>query len=54
MHDFLNMGDYGVYVWSSYGLTIAVLLANVLESYWRLRRVARQIRLQNAAGGDRS
>lgn len=30
----LDMGDYGAYVWSCYGLTLAVLVLNV----WLARR----------------
>ncbi|WP_217705593.1 heme exporter protein CcmD [Peristeroidobacter soli] len=29
MKDVLDMGDYGVYVWSCYGLTFAVLVLNL-------------------------
>ncbi|WP_157994594.1 heme exporter protein CcmD [Peristeroidobacter agariperforans] len=29
MKDVLDMGDYGVYVWSCYGLVLAVLVLNV-------------------------
>jgi heme exporter protein CcmD len=29
LKDILDMGDYGVYVWSCYGLTFAVLVLNV-------------------------
>jgi heme exporter protein CcmD len=29
LKDVLDMGDYGVYVWSCYGLTFAVLVLNV-------------------------
>lgn len=29
LKDVLDMGDYGVYVWSCYGLTFAVLILNV-------------------------
>ena len=29
LKDMLDMGDYGVYVWSCYGLTLAVLVLNV-------------------------
>jgi heme exporter protein CcmD len=32
--DVLDMGDYGVYVWSCYGLTLVVLVLNV----WLARR----------------
>ena len=34
LKDMLDMGDYGVYVWSCYGLTLAVLVLNV----WLARR----------------
>lgn len=43
MHDFWAMGGYGAYVWSSYGLTIVILLANIVAPYRRLRRVLHQI-----------
>ena len=29
LRDVLDMGDYGVYVWSCYGLVLAVLVLNV-------------------------
>jgi len=29
LKDVLDMGDYGVYVWSCYGLTFAMLILNV-------------------------
>jgi heme exporter protein CcmD len=29
LKDVLDMGDYGVYVWSCYGLTFAVLVLNL-------------------------
>jgi heme exporter protein D len=34
LKDALDMGDYGAYVWSCYGLTLAVLVLNV----WLARR----------------
>ena len=34
LKDVLDMGDYGAYVWSCYGLTLAVLVLNV----WLARR----------------
>lgn len=40
---FWHMGGYAVYVWSSYGLALAVLAASVLEPYWRLRLIERRI-----------
>ena len=34
LKDILDMGEYGAYVWSCYGLTFAVLVLNV----WLARR----------------
>lgn len=34
LKDMLDMGDYGVYVWSCYALVLAVLVLNV----WLARR----------------
>lgn len=33
--EFLHMGGYAFYVWTSYGLTLIVLIANVV---WPLQR----------------
>jgi heme exporter protein D len=30
--EFINMGGYAVYVWSSVGLTVAVLIINVITA----------------------
>lgn len=35
MIDFFGMGGYAAYVWSAYGITLAVLLANV----WAAKRL---------------
>jgi heme exporter protein D len=34
---FLDMGGYALYVWTSYGLMLVLLLMNGLLPYWRLR-----------------
>ena len=41
MHDFLDMGGYGLYVWPSYGLAAAVLAWNIWSAL-RLQRIARE------------
>jgi heme exporter protein D len=43
MSEFLGMGGYAPYVWSAYGITLAVLLLNI----WWIRRLHRQ-RLEQA------
>jgi heme exporter protein D len=35
--EFLDMGGYAFYVWSSYGITLVILVANVIGPL-RLRR----------------
>jgi heme exporter protein D len=35
MTEFLRMGGHGAYVWSAYGITLAVLVGNV---WWARRR----------------
>jgi heme exporter protein D len=35
MTEFLQMGGHGAYVWSAYGITLAVLVGNV---WWARRR----------------
>ena len=43
MHEFLNMGGYGAYVWSAYGLAALVLVANVVISRRAERRAWQHI-----------
>jgi heme exporter protein CcmD len=40
LKDVLDMGDYGVYVWSCYGLVLAVL---VLNGWLARRSLAEQV-----------
>jgi heme exporter protein D len=40
--DFLTMGGHGLYVWLSYGLTLAVVLVNVLAPITGRRRYLRE------------
>jgi heme exporter protein D len=46
------MGGHGLYVWSSYGLALAILLGNVVVPLWRRRRFLiaahRRLRRNNA------
>ena len=48
MTEFFQMGDYAFYVWTSYGLTLIVLVANLLIPYYQehtiLRTLARKLR----------
>ncbi len=50
VREFLHMGGYGCYVWSAYGVTFVVLVANVIVPVVRARalrtRLARQARME--------
>jgi heme exporter protein D len=39
MSEFFHMGGYAFYVWTSYGLTLIVLLANVLAPLRQRRKI---------------
>lgn len=44
MADFFHMGGYAIYVWSSYGLALLVLVGLLLASLGTLRRKERLLR----------
>ena len=58
LKDILDMGDYGVYVWSCYGLTFAMLILNV----WlgkrslaeQLLNAKRRAQMANSVSGESS
>lgn len=41
--DFLNMGGYGFYVWSAYGVTFLVLVVNAVLPVLRERQLRREL-----------
>jgi len=43
VREFLSMGGYGVFVWTSYGLSALVLVANVVAAAMRERRLLREL-----------
>jgi heme exporter protein D len=43
MMEFFEMGGYAVYVWSAFGLTTLVLVANVIFARHLLKRTKLQI-----------
>lgn len=44
MMEFLSMGGYAAYVWSSYGIVAIVLLLNALASTRRHKALLRRIK----------
>ena len=43
MTEFLHMGGYATFVWTSYGLAAVVLIANIIAPALRRRRLERDI-----------
>ncbi|MFB3091050.1 MAG: heme exporter protein CcmD [Gammaproteobacteria bacterium] len=43
IQEFLHMGGYGFYVWSSYCLTAIVLIFNVIQSLTLQRKTLREL-----------
>ena len=44
--DFVAMGGHGLYVWLAYGLTLVVIVFNVIQPMLRRRQIIRQQQLQ--------
>jgi heme exporter protein D len=55
--EFLQMGEHGVFVWSCYGITLVVLLVNILRPLQLKRAILRARRRalvqENARQGHR-
>lgn len=43
MKEFLDMGGYAVFVWSSYGIVFAVLVLNIFAAILRKKQIVREI-----------
>jgi heme exporter protein D len=46
MQEFFAMGGYAFYVWTSYGLTLIVLLANIIIPVVQRRQLLRSLTLK--------
>ena len=44
MIEFLKMGGYATYVWSSYGIVAIVLFLNVISSWRRYQSLLRRLK----------
>lgn len=44
--EFFAMGGYAFYVWTSYGLTLIVLLANIIIPVWQRKQLLRSLALK--------
>jgi heme exporter protein D len=46
MQEFFAMGGYAFYVWTSYGLTLIVLIANIIIPVVQRKRFLRSLELK--------
>ncbi len=53
MSDFINMGGYGGYIWSAYGVTFAVLAALSVQIVLRRRRLRARVAHLDALAADK-
>ena len=53
MAEFFAMGGYAPYVWSTFGITLVVLVINVITAQRRLRQVREQLKLRAARDARR-
>ena len=57
LSEFFHMGGYAVYVWTSYGITLVVMVLNWLLPYQQhkqnLRKLRRQFAIKTSEGTDR-
>ncbi|MGW8368005.1 MAG: heme exporter protein CcmD [Gammaproteobacteria bacterium] len=51
MKEFLHMGGYASYVWSCFGLTLIILVANVVTARRRLTNEITRARRRAAGSG---
>ena len=53
MAEFFAMGGYAEYVWSTFGLTLVVLIVNIIGARLRLQNALRQAGMRAARQRDR-
>jgi heme exporter protein D len=48
--EFLNMGGYAAYVWGSYGVCVALVIAEIMSARSRRRRAVAEARRTGVRG----
>jgi heme exporter protein D len=54
MSEFLNMGGYAAYVWPSYGLTLAIIVLNIVWARRLLAKSREEARRRVAMRGEQA
>ena len=52
--EWLNMGGYAAFVWSSYGLAAAVLVYNLWSPWRRFKRLRAELNLDAASSNEKT
>ncbi len=51
MKEFFHMGGYGFYVWTSYGIALLILLANLLSPILLKKKLLRELARREQRAG---
>lgn len=43
MNELLQMGGYGIYVWSAYGITFFVFAINLMTSFQQTKKIIKKV-----------
>lgn len=54
MTEFFSMNGYGVFVWSAFGITLLILVGNVIAARKRYADACQVVRLRQMAQGSDS
>lgn len=46
LSDFFNMGGHALYVWSSFAISLLLMLLNIILPWWRLKSTRKQLQRQ--------
>jgi len=46
LSEFLNMGGHALYVWSSFAISLLLMLLNLVLPWWKLKSTRRQLQRQ--------
>ncbi len=54
LNEFIAMGGYGLYVWSSYSICVVVLLINMIQPIMRERKTIAELKKRFQSQQDNS
>ena len=54
LSEFFNMGGHALYVWTSFAISLLLMLLNILLPWWKLQATRKQLQRQLRRQADRS